>query len=181
MLNENNSSLLRKLLNTDMCKLDSDTLLKKCLVEPIDSLLQSHQHTFNLNYMFVIIDGLDECASSGNQLSAFLVKHVSMLPKWLKLLVTTRDADKWLVDRLKTSCHVISLDPVKTTTTTTTTASSTASPSTNGGGPFNYSQLQRSSNHSFNDSSSSSEHSRLFGFVSLKNLLFELTVNRDLY
>lgn len=165
MLNENNSSLLRKLLNTDMCKLDADTLLKKCLVEPIDSLLQSHQHTFNLNYMFVIIDGLDECASSGNQLSAFLVKHVSMLPKWLKLLVTTRDADKWLVDRLKTSCHVISLDPVKTAATT---ASSTASPSTstNGGGPFNYSQLQRSSNHSFNDSSSSSEHSRLFGLVS---------------
>lgn len=110
LLNENNSNLLRKLLNTDMCKLDADTLLKKCLIEPIDSLLQTQTPTFNLNYFFVIIDGLDECSSGGsNQLGSFLVKHVSMLPKWFKLLITTRD-DSWLVERLKTTCHVITLD-----------------------------------------------------------------------
>lgn len=101
-----------------MCKLDPDSLLKKCLLEPIESLLNSH--TFNFNYFFVIIDGLDNSIfasdqsnnSNPNQLAPFLLKHLNLFPKWFKFLITLRD-EKVIVDKLKTTggYHVISLDP----------------------------------------------------------------------
>ena len=147
LLNENNSNLLKKLINTDMCKLDADTLLKKCLIEPIESLLNSH--TFSFQYFFVIIDGLDmmnrgkqqqrqeeevdeeEVAddedeyNSSNHLMSFLLKHMSLFPKWFKFLITTRD-ESVLVDRLKTSCHVISLDPKATCVSASRAANSSS-------------------------------------------------------
>lgn len=145
LLNENNSNLLKKLINTDMCKLDADTLLKKCLIEPIESLLNSH--TFNFQYFFVIIDGLDmnhpkrheeaeeevtdddddDEYNSSNHLMSFLLKHINLFPKWFKFLITTRDESASFVDRLKTSCHVISLDPKATCVVTATSRAGNSS------------------------------------------------------
>lgn len=143
LLNENNSNLLKKLLNADMCKLDADTLLKKCLIEPIESLLNSH--TFSFQYFFVIIDGLEmnhpkqrqeeaeeeEVAddedeyNSSNHLMSFLLKHMNLFPKWFKFLITTRDESAF-VERLKTSCHVISLDPKATCVSSSRAANSSS-------------------------------------------------------
>lgn len=122
LLNENNSNLLKKLINPDMCKLDADTVLKKCVIEPIESLLNT---LFNFNYFFVIIDGLDDHFDSSNELSMFLIKHISLFPKWFKFLITTRD-ESLFTEKLKTSFHVINLD------TPVTRISSSCVDSTNG-------------------------------------------------
>lgn len=111
-LTENSNSLLKKILHPYMCKLDSDLIIKKCILDPIDNLMNSNSLIFN--NLYVIIDGLDNALnvhhtnSCLNNLAIFLLKNVSIFPKWFKLIFTVRN-DEWLRNS-SIKYHTINLD-----------------------------------------------------------------------
>ena len=100
ILAENGSSLLKKLTNEDACKLEPELLLKKYILEPLESLV----HTSKIGFVFVAIDSLD----IANELSTFLIKNLSVFPKWIKFLITARN-EECLV-KLSLSFHSVNLD-----------------------------------------------------------------------
>ncbi|CAF0926663.1 unnamed protein product [Brachionus calyciflorus] len=111
ILTENNNSLLKKLLNPYMCKLDPDLVLKKCILDPIESLLNTNSIT--LNNFYIIIDRLDFALNFEhshfcvNNLGIFLKNNLHLFPPWFKLILTVRN-ENILQDFQK--YHLINLD-----------------------------------------------------------------------
>lgn len=111
ILTENNNSLFKKLINPYMSKLDSDLILKKCIIDPIEALVNSN--TLNLNF-YVIIDGfdyaqkVDHSDNCFNNLSVFLTKNAALFPKWFKFIFTVRSDESLQKRGLK--YHAINLD-----------------------------------------------------------------------
>lgn len=119
-LAENSNSLLKKLLHPYMCRLDPDLILKKCILDPIDALINSN--SVAVKHFYVLIDGLDYALTVNhtqnclNNLAVFLFKNMSLFPKWLKLIITVR-SDEWLQKSSLTRTneyHVINLDSKST-------------------------------------------------------------------
>jgi ankyrin repeat protein len=97
LLNENNYRLLKILTNHDSLKLDTEFVLKKCIIEPIENLIDSN--LLKLSYFYVIIEDIDNCFSTkssfnnsmpSNNLLHFLLKNFKLFPKWFKFLLTIR-------------------------------------------------------------------------------------------
>lgn len=117
ILVENGNSLLKKIVHPYMCRLDPDLILKKCILDPIDTLINSN--SVSVNNFYVLIDGLDYALSVNhtqnclNNLAVFLSSNMSLFPKWLKLIITVRN-DEWLRKSSLTlntnKYHVINLD-----------------------------------------------------------------------
>jgi ankyrin repeat protein len=137
-LNENCNNLGTKLMNLDACKLEPEFILKKCILEPLETLVNTQLNNSNFNYIFIIIDGLDTVNLeinqnlksskndsfndksiidlSKNNLASFLLNNIDLFPKWFKFLITLRNEDS--LNKLKDSkspklnYSLISLDNV---------------------------------------------------------------------
>ena len=100
ILNENNSNLLKKLANVDISKWESENTFKKCFVEPLEHLTRALFGHGKKSYVFVLVDAVDcgygSLSSSSSSLSTFLLKNLELFPKWLKLLLTTRNFKRLL-------------------------------------------------------------------------------------
>ncbi len=92
-LTENCNNLMSKLLNEDACKLEPEFLLKKCVLEPLEALVNTQLNSSKFSYMFILIDGLDilqDKKSSKNEpteftknnLGSFILNNIDIFPKW---------------------------------------------------------------------------------------------------
>lgn len=75
-----------------------DILERSCLRDPYDCFEQAvvtplRQLKHELREYFVVIDALDECSSydGGTAIAQFIEETFSRLPKWLKLVMTSRN------------------------------------------------------------------------------------------
>lgn len=95
-----------------MSKLESDLLIKKCIIEPLEQLINTN--SVKLNYFYVILDGLDIAlqpnSTSLNNLGLFLFKNMSSFPKWFKFLITSRSEDSIKKHSAISKYYSISLD-----------------------------------------------------------------------
>ena len=95
-----------------MSKLESDLLIKKCIIEPLEQLVNTN--TVKINYFYVILDGLDLALQPNsnhlNNLGLFLFKNMSSFPKWFKFLITSRSEDSIKKHSAGSKYYSISLD-----------------------------------------------------------------------
>jgi len=90
---------LRNLSNKDAIRLETDIVLKKCILEPLDVIANQLGNSLTICFL---IDGLDTLSPTtktfkNSNLSVFLFRNLSLFPKWFKLLITVRSEDS-LVD-----------------------------------------------------------------------------------
>jgi hypothetical protein len=100
ILNENDQLLLNKLLNNDRCLLEPDVVLKKCIIEPIETIFESKINDSKIPYLILVIDGLDTTQNNNekdtklnNCIESFILGRVNSFPKWFKFLLTTTSTD----------------------------------------------------------------------------------------
>lgn len=95
-LTENGSRLMKNLTNKDAISLETDLILKKCIVEPMESV---YNQLGSKQMIYFLIDGLDSISgpsasnsskSKNSSLAVFLVRNLVIFPKWFRFLLTVR-------------------------------------------------------------------------------------------
>jgi len=99
LFQESSQRLMKSLLNKDAIRLETDLILRKCILEPLELIANHFESPLTLCFL---IDGLDTLAPrsktlKNSNLSVFLFRNLYLFPKWFKLLITIRNEES-LVD-----------------------------------------------------------------------------------
>ena len=93
-LAENGNRLMKNLTNKDAVSLETDLILKKCIVEPMEYVYNQLGST---QMVYFLIDGLDTFPGSlskskqkNSNIGVFIARNLSIFPKWFRFLITVR-------------------------------------------------------------------------------------------
>lgn len=115
ILSDNGNRLMKILANKEAVRLETDHVLKKCIIDPLEALNVTNPVEQEI---FFLIDGLDttilphnSLRSSENNLVKFLSRNIGLFPRWFKFVITIRNTEN-LTDfkEASNSSYLITLD-----------------------------------------------------------------------